>query len=109
MRVAGGSSHARAGACTAGGSAHAQYGAALHSGAARQEAGKKLHYSDSEQILRCISGETSRLLAQTLTVLNSDFVGSILKSVQSADQENIRQNKLYVKHPGNFIISIMPA
>ena len=49
---------------------------------ARQEVGKKLYYCESQQILKCISGETSRLLAQTLTVLNSDFVGSILKSVE---------------------------
>ena len=44
------------------------------------QVGKKLHYCESEQILYCISGETSRLLAQTLTVLYSDFVGSLMKS-----------------------------
>ena len=51
----------------------------MHSAARR---GKKLHYYGSEQILQRNSGETSRLLAQTLTVLNLDLVWSILKSVQ---------------------------
>ena len=83
VRIVSGSAHARAGACTASGSVLAQHGAALHGSAARQEAVKKLHYCESEQILKCVSGEISRLLAQTLTVLNSDFVWSILKSVQT--------------------------
>ena len=47
-------------------------------------------------------GETSRLLAQTLTVLNSDFVGFILKSAllwqeQEQEQEQERFTSLHFR------------
>ena len=44
-------------------------------------AARRFGECESEQKLLCISGETSRLLAPTLAVLNGDFVASILNSV----------------------------